>query len=368
MNLKQIFRRLRHADDTAFRQMGAFSAMDQKQQEALYAKCEQKYQAAQANVTAPAEGKPQPVTTQTHSGWKAAACAVACLAVCATAAGGIAALYRAAPVPEPLQQAELTAATAVVPDATEAEPAVTVETNAAAAGMAAVPDFQEMKPAPVEEVTEPVEMPEAEPVQPEPEPQPAPAVLQSTAEPVETVPAVTETPTEAAAEWLSYEDEVELPGFRIEKKGENWLIRAEQEHPEFERLYTLQFLPEGAVCIGSDTMRSTTTEGFRGYEEYYRSAEADYDFMQYGRVEPSVNFVAANNEGTAYTSLKPITVAGHNGYLQVFRQSTEYQTFTEYEVGWVPGDRYCMIHAFTHTEDDLTQTILQMAESAVLAE
>ena len=191
--------------------------------------------------------------------------------------------------------------------------------------------------------------------------------MQQAEVPAEEVPAATEAPTEAAAEWLSYEDEVTLPGFRIEKTGENWLISAEQEYASFEQLYELQFLPEGAVCIGGDMTEATLTSGFTGKEDYYRTDAADYDLWQYGRIEPAVNFVAAGNEGTAYTSLKPVTVAGHDGYLLVFRQCQE-QTMTQYQLGWLPGDRFCLINAYTFTEEDLTDTVLQMAESAVLTE
>ncbi|MCR4644018.1 MAG: hypothetical protein K5695_01235 [Oscillospiraceae bacterium] len=367
MNMKRIFKRLHHADDAALREMGAFPVIERTEQEALFAKCEQKYRAAQTDASDPVESVPAPVIEQTHSRWKPAACAAACLAVCAAAAGGIAFLYRAAPGQAPMQQAELPAATAAVPEGTQAVPAVTAETNAAAADVTAETVFRETKAAPVEDVTEAAENVAETAVQAEPETQSAPAMQQSAAATAEEVPAVTEAPTEAAAEWLSYEDEVTLPGFRIEKTGENWLISAEQEHVSFEQLYELQFLPEGAVCIGSDTAEATVTSGFRGHDVYYRTEDADYAFMQYGRIEPSVNFVAAGNEGTAYTSLKPVTVAGHDGYLLVFRQCQE-QTMTEYQLGWLPGDRFCLIDACTLTEEDLTDTILQMAESAVLTE
>ena len=364
MNMKRIFRRLHHADDAALRQMRFFPAIEQEQQEALYAKCEQKFQAAQAD--APAQTERTPVIEQTHSRWKPAACAAACLAVCAVTAGGIAFLYRAAPEQAPVQQAELPAATSAVPDAAEAEPFVTAETNAAAADVTAAPVIRETKAAPVIVAADPAETATAEPVQTEPETQPATAMQQAEV-PAEEVPAATEAPTEAAAEWLSYEDEVTLPGFRIEKTGENWLISAEQEYASFEQLYELQFLPEGAVCIGGDMTEATLTSGFTGKEDYYRTDAADYDLWQYGRIEPAVNFVAAGNEGTAYTSLKPVTVAGHDGYLLVFRQCQE-QTMTQYQLGWLPGDRFCLINAYTFTEEDLTDTVLQMAESAVLTE
>ena len=359
MNMKRIFRRLHHADDAALRQMGDFPAIEQEQQKALYAKCEQKYQAMQSD--APAQTERTPVIEQTHSRWKPAACAAACLAVCAVTAGGIAFLYRAAPEQAPVRQAELTSATAAVPERMQTAPAVTAETNAAAAEMTAAAVYRETKAAPAEDVTEAAEIAAETAVQAEPETQPAPAMQQA-----ETPPAATEAPTETAAEWLSYEDEVTLPGFRIEKTGENWLISAEQEYASFEQLYTLQMLPEDAVRTGGDTMEAP--DGFRGQEDYYHTAAADYAFMQYGRIEPAVNFVAAGNEGTAYTSLKPVTVAEHDGYLLVFRQCQEHQTMTEYQLGWLPGDRFCLINAFTFTEEDLTETVMQMAASAALKE
>ena len=155
MNMKRIFRRLHHADDAALRQMRFFPAIEQEQQEALYAKCEQKFQAAQAD--APAQTERTPVIEQTHSRWKPAACAAACLAVCAVTAGGIAFLYRAAPEQAPVQQAELPAATSAVPDAAEAEPFVTAETNAAAADVTAAPVIRETKAAPVFVAADPAE-------------------------------------------------------------------------------------------------------------------------------------------------------------------------------------------------------------------
>ena len=368
MNIKQIFKRLHHADDAALRQMGAFPAMEPAEHEALFAKCEQKYRAAQTDAPDHVESVPAPVIEQTHSRWKPAACAAACLAVCAVAAGGIAFLYRAAPGQAPMQQAELTAATAAVPEGTQAVPAVTAETNAAAAEMTAAAVYRETKAAPAEDVTEAAENVVETAVQAEPETQPAPAIQQSAAASAEEVPAVTEAPTEAAVEWLSYEDEVTLPGFRIEKNGESWLITTEQTHVSFEKPYALQFLPEGAVCIGGDMTEATLTSGFTGKEDYYRTDAADYDLWQYGHQEVNVYFAAIGKDSTAYTSLRPVTVAGHNGFLMVYKQCTEGQTFTQYEVGWDPGDRICMIHAFTYTEDDLTETVMQMAESAVLTE
>lgn len=365
MNMKRIFRKLHHADDAALRQMGQYSAMDQTEQAALFAKSRQKYLAPQEDAPVSAETETHPVIEQTHFRWRAAACAAACMAVCAAAAGGIAFLYRAAPEEAPVQQAELVTEAVsapcaeITPEVTAAERIIVSEAAAAkqeVSGTAAAAAPEEQTEAAPESVPETL-LAGGQPSNEE--------------TPVREVPEVTEAPTEAptesAAEWLSYEDEVTLPGFRIEKTGENWLISAEQEHVSFEQLYELQFLPEGAVCIGSDTAEATVTSGFRGHDVYYRTEDADYAFMQYGRIEPSVNFVAAGNEGTAYTSLKPVTVAGHDGYLLVFRQCQEL-TLTEYQLGWLPGDRFCLIDACTLTEEDLTETVMQMAESAMLTE
>ena len=379
MRMKHIFDLLHNADDKAISRMAEYPAMDAGRMERLFAASEEKSKHPEAVE------EPLTVTESRRPQWTRAALVAACMVICGTTAAGIGALSRMAPPPKEELTAEVTpAATASETVPEETEPVTSMTAAVPAPAVAATEMQTEAETQPTEGTAAPTEALASEsPVTAAPPVPTEAAVSAPAAETVQTLPTEAVPEPTAAPEKivLTYDTEVTIPGFTIEKdEGKLWMIRPNSKvhYPRtIGTQYRLAWLPEGVEQMYEENLPQNGNGYQDRFLEYQREFEEEdkgvmYDFtfdqnVSLCQVNVQLSDAVWNNAWQPLPSaLYILTVSGHPAFLIVQQDESlllEDTVQTTWQLAWDNGDCLCTIQGSTFTDIDLTEDILRMAES-----